>query len=243
MKQNVFSVFGVLFVLGGAALWLLFPACAFLALTIIGIGACILFYRYVFVRWVRMAGTVFLIIGCMLFAAAEVPVLCGMRGSDNTEADYLVVAGAGVNGTEPSLPMLERLYAAYDWLEANPEGIAIVSGSRGDCSEDISEAQAMATWLQEQGISPERIIMDEDAGSTWENIFYALRIIEQRGGDSSGPIAFASSDYHMYRIGAMARRQGCEPALVSAKSTLPALGINYSIREAFAVWRLWILGY
>ena len=55
-------------------------------------------------------------------------------------------------------------------------------------------------------------------------------------------MAFLSSEYHLHRLGWMARRLGCEPKLVAARTTMPVLFLNYAIREAFAMWKLWVFG-
>ena len=53
----------------------------------------------------RRVLSVVLILGFAFFIACEVPVLLASRGDELTEPDYLIVLGAGVNGTVPSLSM------------------------------------------------------------------------------------------------------------------------------------------
>ena len=219
-----------------------FSALRYLGLALLCIGLCIAFFVLVKVRRVKIAAAIVIAVGLALFLAAEIPVLAGAHSDADTAADYLVAAGAGVDGTTPSRAMLNRLQAALSWLDENPQGVVIVSGSQGDCGELISEAQAMENWLLEQGVAPDRIIKDEQAGSTAENIRGAMEIIRQRGGDETGKIAFASSEYHLYRIRAMARRLGCSPVCVAGHTTNGLNFLNYAIREALAVWKLWIFG-
>ena len=93
----------------------------------------------------RQLLTVLLLLGGAVFGCAEIPVVRAAAGSSEP-ADYLIVLGAGVNGISPSLSMLNRLTAALDYLNANPSCKAVVTGGQGP-GEDITEAQAMYTWL------------------------------------------------------------------------------------------------
>lgn len=177
----------------------------------------------------------------ILFWAAEIPVIADMRSDDDASAEYAIVFGAGVNGTEPSVSLLDRLEAAYRWLEENPEGIAVVSGSRGQ-NEQVSEARAMYGWLTARGIAPERVIMEEQASSSYENLKYSLALIEETGGDPTGRVALISSEYHLHRLCVIAKTLGCEPVRVAGRTSIFPLKINYAVREAFGMWRIWVLG-
>lgn len=176
-----------------------------------------------------------------LFLAAEIPVLADMRSDEDTSADYAVVFGAGLRGTEPSLSLLERLTAAQDWLAEHPEGVVIVSGSQGP-GEALPEAQVMYNWLIAQGVSPERVLMEDQADNSYENLAYSLAMIEARGGGGAGRVALISSEYHLHRLCVIAKTLGCEPVRVAAKTGHISLAANYAVREAFAMWRIWVLG-
>ena len=177
----------------------------------------------------------------VLFLAAEIPVLADMRSDEDTSAEYAIVFGAGVNGTEPSLSLTERLEAAYVWLQEHPEGVVIVSGAKGE-NELISEAQCMYDWLIARGVDSDRVLMEEQARSSYENLLYSLALIRARGGDPTGRVALISSDYHLHRLCVIARALGCEPASVAARTAHLALRVNYAVREAFGLWRIWVLG-
>lgn len=192
-------------------------------------------------RWARRVLAGLLIAGFGCFLAAEIPVLRDARSDSDTSAPYLIVCGAGVNGSSPSLSLLERLGAAEQWLADDPEGVAILSGSQG-AGEDLSEARAMYVWLTERGVDPDRLVLEEQAGSSQQNIAYSLAAIGQRGGDPTGRVAILSSDYHMHRLRCIAQRLGCQPVMVAAPSTIASLFVNYAIREAAAMWKLWVFG-
>ena len=219
-----------------------------ISLTLLFIAAVAALYRLFAVmknkksaKTLRAALSALLCAGLALFIAAEIPIIRSARTDDDPESPYLLVLGAGVNGTEPSLSLLNRLEAAKDYLDEYPESVAIVSGGQGP-GEDISEADCMASWLEENGIAPERIIREEKAVTTSQNISYALDIISLRGDDPEKVLAIVSSEYHLYRAKGMASELGAKPCGVAAKTTKPVLKVNYFIREALAVVCFWTIG-
>lgn len=180
-------------------------------------------------------------IGAGIFIIAEANVIGEAHTDDDPEAPHLLVLGAGVNGTQPSLSLLNRLEAAKDYLDTYPNSVAIVSGGQGP-GEDISEAECMRTWLESAGIDPDRIISEDKATTTQENIAYSLTIISGRGDDPEGKLAIVSSEYHLFRAKRMAEDLGAQALGVAAKTTYPVLRINYFIREGLAVIYLWFFG-
>lgn len=192
-------------------------------------------------RRLRSAMIILLIVGFGLFLLAEIPVLRDARSDPDTSAPYLIVCGAGVNGSTPSRSMTDRLERTMRWLAENPEGTAILSGSQGP-DEDLSEAQAMYDWLTARGVDPARLLMEDRADNSRQNIEYSLALIAARGGDPAGRVAILSSEYHLHRLGYMARKLGCEPVLAAAPTSKVSLFVNYAVREAFAMWKLYLFG-
>ena len=172
---------------------------------------------------------VVLALGIAYFAVIEVPIIKSAAGDGDFDADYLIVLGAGVNGTAPSLSLRERLTAAEEYLNEHPDTTAVVSGGKGN-NEDISEAEVMERWLLEKGIAPSRIIKEDKATSTYENLKYSFELI---GTDKK--VAVISSEYHLYRTKLMADDMGLKIGLIPAHTTYPGMRINYFIREAFGV--------
>ena len=218
---------------------------AFTAYACAGAAAVLLRYELCArrgLRRLRLVLTIALCLGFVCFLIAEVPVICASRGDADAGADYLIVLGAGVNGSEPSLSMVNRLEAALDYLNAHPECVAVVSGGQG-AGEDITEAEAMRAWLSRRGVAEERIVLEDKATTTAENLRYSFDIIRERDEDiAETSVAVVSSEYHLYRAEAMARRLGVTVSGVAGRTSLPILRANYFLREAFAVWYLWVFG-
>ncbi len=177
----------------------------------------------------------------LLILAAAVTGFVIMRasaGSPEEACDYLIVLGAGVNGTVPSLSLRERLDAAYDYLQAHPDTVCIVSGGQGS-GEDITEAECMYRYLTKKGIQSERIIQENQATSTQENLVYSLELI---GSETAKSVGILSSEYHLCRARQMARKLDLDPLMIPAKTTYISLRVNYFLREIAALWYYMIFG-
>ena len=210
--------------------------------------AAVFFFYGLMVRWgtktaraLELLGGLILLVLFGCFLAAEIPVVRDARSDPDPDADCVIVMGAAVHGTTPSLSMVERTDAALQWLMTHPEGIAVVSGGQGP-GEDMTEARAMADWLIARGVDPARILLEEEATSSYENLLFSLRVYEANGGDPTGRIALCSSEYHMHRLRYMGERLGFQPVMVAGRTGHVTLRLNYLIREAAALWKCWLFG-
>lgn len=188
-------------------------------------------------KWPRrvLAGLLAVLVAAMCVTGGFIASCCGGRGEP--ESDYLIVLGCQVNGTEPSLMLRERLDAAVEYLNAYPDAECIVTGGKGD-RENISEAQCMYNYLTAAGIDPGRIIMEDRATSTIENLRNSLALMD----GTPENIAVLSSEFHLFRAGKMASDLGMEVSLIPADTAYFPLLANYFLREIFAVWKYIILG-
>lgn len=201
--------------------------CAFIALVIV-------YFHFVRRRGLRIAAAIVLGAGIAVFGVIEAPIVAGARTDAPDDVEYLVVLGAGLHGDVPSLSLTDRLEGALAWLEAHPDCVAVVSGGQGP-GETMTEGEAMGIWLEARGIDPSRIIVEDRATSTQENLEYSFALIRGRGGEPDGNCAIVTSEYHLYRAKALAARQGVECFGVAARTSWPTLMLNYFIREGFAV--------
>lgn len=155
--------------------------------------------------------------------------------------DHVVVLGAGVRGTVPSLSLRERINAAYTYLVANPNAIAVLSGGQGP-GEEITEAACMYRELANMGIDPARLLMEEHSASTIENLRFSLELLKSQTGEVPEKIAIVSSEYHLFRAGLFAKELGLHSVGIPAHTSWLALRINYYLREIVAVWKYFVLG-
>ena len=235
------AILSGLFAAAGLALRFLFRGYAYWGYIAIGIAALIAAHRF-FSRTLWRALIVLICIGVIYFCIVEVPIVKNSVTDQDPERDYLIVLGAAVHGDNPSLTLVRRLEGALDYLNQYPDSVAIVSGGKG-AGENITEAQAMHDWLIANGIPEERILMEDKATSTMENLEYSFAIIRERGDKPEDNVAIVSSAYHLYRAKLMSRNLGVEAAGVAAPWGYFFVMLNYFIREAFGVTHLWVFGY
>ena len=181
---------------------------------------------------------------CVVVIAAAITggiIVKGSYGTPEADCGCIIVLGAGVNGTTPSLSLRERLDAAFAYLSAHPDTVCVVSGCQGE-GEFISEAQCMFNELTARGIEAERVWMEEQAANTRENLRFSLELIEVRTGSRPTEVGIVSSEYHLYRAGLFAREQNITAYGIPARTGWVTLRINYYLREIAAVWYYTILG-
>ena len=106
----------------------------------------------------------------------------------------------------------------------------------------MTEGEAMSVWLEAKGIDPSRIIVEDKATSTMENLQFSFELIRAAGGEPDGNCAIVTSEYHLCRAKMMAADLGVEAWGVAGHTTWPTLMLNYFIREAFAVTYYRIFG-
>lgn len=171
----------------------------------------------------------------LLAAVITGAVIMDAAAGNPGEFDYLILLGTAVNGTEPSPMLADRIGAAGNYLEENPDVMCIVSGYRSGEGE-ISEAQCMYNELTEMGIDPERIILEEQATSTEENLMYSLALIEELTGTRPDTVGILSSELHLYRAGMFADEQNVTAYTIPAKTDDAGTFTYYFIREIVLVW-------
>ncbi|MBE6981520.1 MAG: YdcF family protein [Ruminococcaceae bacterium] len=182
-------------------------------------------------------------IGLVLLTAMATGIYVGQAAASKAApgCDYVIVLGAGVNGTQPSVILRERLEATLTYLQENPETVCVVSGGQG-AGEEITEAQCMFEYLTARGIAEERVWMEEKATTTVENLTYSLELIRSQGEKEPEQIGLVSSEFHLFRASRMAKDLGIEAELIPAKTRIGTLRMNYYLREIPAVWYYLVFG-
>ena len=194
-----------------------------------------------FTRTVKGVFTVILCIGLLVFALTEAVIVHASFGSQDTDFDYLLVLGAKVRVSGPSLSLQNRIDGAYEYLTAHPDTVAILSGGQGP-DEPVTEAACMYDRLVTKGIDPDRLWKEEKATSTWENLKFTLDLVEEKTGIRPTKLGVVSSEYHLFRASLFAREHGVEFAGIPAETTKISLKINYFLREVAGVWHYILLG-
>jgi uncharacterized SAM-binding protein YcdF (DUF218 family) len=119
-------------------------------------------------------------------------------GLPDTDELCIVVLGFQLNpdGTMRE-ELIERLTVAARSAEKYPHALIVCTGG-GTAAENESatEAGMMAQWLVENGIAPERVIVEDNSITTAQNAIYTFDILSERYPQVNA-LAIVSSDYHI----------------------------------------------
>ena len=183
----------------------------------------------------RLTVSALLCLGLLAAFATGIPIAKAALAQPAPNCRYIVVLGAGLHGSVPSLTLMDRLNAAADYLIANPDTVCIVSGGQGP-GEDMTEASCMEQILIEKGITPQRIWKEERSTSTYENLQFSMQLIQHQTGERPQQLGIVSSEYHVYRACMTAQSLNITPLGIPAKTSKISLFLNYFLREIPAVW-------
>ncbi|MFY0759877.1 YdcF family protein [Metabacillus dongyingensis] len=150
------------------------------------------------------------------------------------DADYLIVLGAKVNGTVPSLALQYRADAAAEYLIENPNTIVVASGGQGP-GEEITEAEAISRILQDHGIEKSRIIKESKSTSTIENLTFSKAMLPP----SAKKGLIVTNDFHIYRSCMAAKDLGLNAKGLAAKTPKAAVLKSYT-REYLAITNYYV---
>lgn len=242
--KNFSIIISAIFIIGGILFRFFTTGHDIVSYILVAVGVLIFLFSFLAMKKCRktiIALSAIILAGTIAFGIIEIPIISASRTDENPQADYLIVLGAGVNGTYPSMTLRNRLDSAYEYLTSYPQAKAVVSGGQGS-GEDVTEAYCMKKWLTEKGISADRIIEEDKSTSTIENLKFSNEKIIADSGNSENKIAVLSSEYHLYRAKEIAKSIGIDAKGVAGHTSLPVMKINYFIREGIAVTYMKIFG-
>ena len=112
---------------------------------------------------------------------------------------------------------MERIKAATKYLKKNPEVKVIATGGKG-ANEGIAEGVAIKRELLKNGISEDRIILEDKSKNTVENFRFSLEKIRnsengknknsENNGNRKIKVLIVTNDYHIFRSKNIARKVG-----------------------------------
>ncbi len=237
-KKITFLIFTVLAVLCVVYSGMVLATGSGTSFFLVWIGLALLFFLFGYSIWksfwkkvprlVKGICIAVVAVGFTAFFIVEGCIISQMNEKGEAGLDYIIVLGAQVRESGPSVVLKYRLDKAVEYLEDNPETICIVSGGQG-ANEPYSEAEGMAQYLKEQGIDVSRILLEDKSLNTEQNMEYSKALIKD--GASVGII---TNDFHLFRAKQIARKYGLDNICgIAAKST-PVYLPNNMLREFLA---------
>lgn len=145
---------------------------------------------------------------CMIIGTIVAGAIAA-RHEPAPDKDYLIVLGCGLRPDGSPTPLLRgRLDRALAFAEKQKQLIGkaltfVTSGGQGP-DEAVSECAAMKQYLLEHGVPASRILEEDQSASTFENMKFSKEKIF--AADPNAKVAFATTNYHVFRSGLFARR-------------------------------------
>lgn len=202
-KVNFRSFILAIFLVIIAALFLILsrPSATFSALSCI--YAAILFY-----------------LDCLFFAV----MLCTLplaRRNSAYDKDFITIPGCKIRPDGSLCTLLQEradralLFAAQQEKLGGKKAIFVASGGKRS-DEVISEAEAIARYLRQHGVEDERILIEKNSQSIWENMCCCKALIDQRRENAA--VLILTDDFLVFESGIMAKNAGWSPEIVGAAS-------------------------
>ena len=228
------------FLVGGVVMLLLPVHVSMTGLVLVLLGAAVALWLLLKdrSRRARILAQVVVILACggvvTLMACMNIITTSGQTDWKRAEkADYAIVLGAGIREDgSASRIMRNRLVAAQELLERNPDVVVILSGGQGG-DEPRTEASCMYETLLQMGADGSRLLLEEDSETTRQNLLNSLAIIQARGG-TDPPIALVTSEFHQRRAAYIAKSLDLDTCPVSGHTDQWFYRVNYTLREVFA---------
>ena len=235
----LFMIIGILCVLYGIAVFLIRSGTMFYAVWL-ALGACFLLLGFLarirfYDRLPKILKALLLIAAAaviLLFIICEGFVLRGFGSRAPEGLDYLIVLGAQVREDGPSAVLKYRLDAAVDYLKENESTLCIVTGGKGE-GEPLTEGEGMKQYLTAQGIDPARILVEDQARNTVQNIQFSKQLMST---------ALVTNNFHVTRATALARKQGLTNVYAIAAPSDPVYLPNNMFREFFGLTKDFLAG-
>ena len=173
----------------------------------------------------------FIIIETLIFSAIA---------RDNVEnSDYLIILGGGIVGTEATSTLKARLEAALKYINNNSDlEKVIVTGGQGPLAK-VSEAQVMKDYLIHHGVADSKIISEDSASSTMENLKFSKQILDKLTSQANLKVIIVTSEFHLWRAKFLAARNGIKAKGIAAQTPYYILP-NALLREYLAVIKSYV---
>ena len=137
------------------------------------------------------------------------------------DKDFVIILGSKIKSDGTLTPLLKgRVDRALEFAKnqkenTNKDIIYIPSGGKGS-DEIISEGEAIKRYLIEQGIEEDKIIVENRSVNTKENMLFSKNKINKV--NKNGKIAFSTTNYHVFRSGVIANREGIDVEGMGSKT-------------------------
>ena len=159
------------------------------------------------------------------------------------KVDQVILLGGGID-KDGKLPksVLTRVEKTAEYLKLNPEAVCVVSGGTLHWL-PYAEAPELKNQLVKRGIAAERILVEDQAKDTIQNLKYSSKLLAEYKSTTiqeilNTPTALVSTHYHLKRAELLAHRMGFKN-IKGIGAACPAIYVPHSyVREICAYVKL-----
>lgn len=148
--------------------------------------------------WRLILVTAALILLTVLWTAFDI-YLQSLKTAD-APADAVIVLGAAVYKDVPSPVFRERINHAVNLFKSGAVKHIIFTGGFGE-GEKLSEAAVAKKYAVKQGVPAERIFIEEQSRTTFQNLYFAKEIVDKQ---QFQKVLLVSDPLHLKRVLVMA---------------------------------------
>ncbi len=154
--------------------------------------------------------------------------------------DYIIILGCSISKKGGLLPLLKgrtnrAVRFAWDQEIATGKHCHYVpSGGKGP-DEVMSEGSAIELYLLSHGAEPDEVFPERESTNTEENLAFSKKVID--GLKPGAKVAFATTNYHVFRSGLLARDAGLDAEGIGS-TTKWYFWPNGFVREFFAILKM-----
>lgn len=188
-------------------------------------------------------GIFFMIVVCYfdcILVGTAIMGYVAVKHEPHYDKDFIIILGCSISKAGGLLPLIKaRTNAAirFAWDQERRVGKKVCyvpSGGQG-ADEIMSEASAMEMYLLSHGAENDEVFPEKSSTDTYENMLFSKRLILEKEPDAH--IAFATTNYHVFRSGILARKAGIEAEGVPS-DTKWYFWPNGFVREFFGILAL-----
>lgn len=138
------------------------------------------------------------------------------RSDGARPADAIVVLGAAQYDGRPSPVLQDRLDHALDLYDTGFSEWIVLTGGRRE-GDRFTEATAGYNYLRDRGVPDQHLLKEVQGASTFESLAASARFLRDR---ELTTVVLITSDYHAYRVEAVAEELGLDATVSPTGSRL-----------------------
>ncbi len=192
----------------------------------------------------RIAVIVLIVLGVAVVAVSWGFILGDFYSFGEPDLDYIIVLGAQVSASGPSVVLRYRLEAALEYLQANPDTVCVTSGGQG-ANEPEPEGEIMRRWLINRGISENRVVPETASGNTVQNINLSIALLQGLDRDfdiEKDKVGIVTNNFHVFRAIKLAQAYGFKNVCGIAADSNRSYLLHNMLRETVGLLKEIVMG-